>query len=1214
MLKFYHFLGFVMDGVLRFILLLGVLVVGFALFLTIRLPYMPLSLDFAAPYFERQLRLSFSTYTFEIDDITLIATGNLRNVAVRIRDLKIRGTEGYEVNAHNILVIPSREAFLVGQQFVPKYLIIENINIVPLLAPTASEILPNSPQIKESASVVSAQTESIGNAGVRGIAQLLEFTNQLQNRSAGVSTIEYIRHVAVPHITITPNTTQSFDEKAHPPSSPSTVLAPSSLYMVADETNGNLKVNTNINYAFGDQFSSLKVHGNLTSTGSGQIEINIKNIRPDDLARFNPAFRPLSGIQLPINGNMKLVRDPKGDFESGDLSLAFEPGHVTIGGVDSAVERFALKLEADFRSRTIEIKQADFSVAGNHGSFNGDIAYAIDEVGRLTHLTSSMVGASVVIDMPIFFEVPIIPTAIVLKLVYEPPEQRLTIASLNIEIDEFELSFDGIIGFRTGEPVFDLRGDFPKMRFDQALALWPINGGRSARQWVVKNVSDGDILGGELKLTGALSKFLNGRTSGLVNEDFTLELAFEGVDIRFLKQMPSIMKSRGRMLIGARRYQAWLDAGEVKISPQASAEQIINVSDTWFRTYDYFGDERLATTQLTLSGTSASILRLVNLPPLYFLRKLDTLPKLIAGNMTGQAQLKFPLIKKATPGDVEYFVAVSSSNFGTTQSLGNFQFGNGNITGTIDRDGLEIYGMLDVNAVPFRGGWKQSFIGRGGVPPLAQISLSGIVREHDLIALNQAWLVGQVKGQAMVNILAEGPLIALDRYRFNIDFMDTLVKPDFLNYRKVVGVVSTFESTIKLDEVGRLNMFDFDYKAGSDHASGTVEIENNKLQMLDIPVVKLGENYDVKLNLIRTEGNRDHFLIEGKQIDFSNILGFFGEEGDVSADEIVIDSRPLYDDTDRSAIFDLRQSAPVDMVSERVVAPQKLAPQFEFNLLNAPFVLDLEVDDVYGVRGALLKEAFLHIDFDGQHLRDFDLRGHFADGSVLYGALERVSPSHARVTVDTKNAGALLRLIGLVPGAERGALSLIADIETREAYDVVNGRVRIDDFTLRELPVLLRILSVASLFGIAENLNTGGINFTRAETGFWFSNNRLDIRDAKITGPSLGIILNGAFNTANGAIDFDGTLIPAYAFNSLFSRIPLLGPLLGNRRDEGLVGVTFQLGNNVNDIEIGVNPLSAITFGFLRRVFSLRREFLNPDDDRPAFGGEDEDIYDYPYD
>jgi hypothetical protein len=53
--------------------------------------------------------------------------------------------------------------------------------------------------------------------------------------------------------------------------------------------------------------------------------------------------------------------------------------------------------------------------------------------------------------------------------------------------------------------------------------------------------------------------------------------------------------------------------------------------------------------------------------------------------------------------------------------------------------------------------------------------------------------------------------------------------------------------------------------------------------------------------------------------------------------------------------------------------------------------------------------------------------------------------------------------------------------------------------------------------------------------------------------------------------------------NNAFSRVPLLGPLLGGGQYEGLFAVNFRISGPASQPSMTINPLSAIAPGILRR-------------------------------
>jgi hypothetical protein len=68
---------------------------------------------------------------------------------------------------------------------------------------------------------------------------------------------------------------------------------------------------------------------------------------------------------------------------------------------------------------------------------------------------------------------------------------------------------------------------------------------------------------------------------------------------------------------------------------------------------------------------------------------------------------------------------------------------------------------------------------------------------------------------------------------------------------------------------------------------------------------------------------------------------------------------------------------------------------------------------------------------------------------------------------------------------------------------------------------------------------------------------------------------------------FGGTAVPAYALNSLVSKIPIIGRLLTGRRGEGLLGLGYRVTGRGDDPSVFVNPLSVLTPGIFRRIFEV---------------------------
>ena len=86
---------------------------------------------------------------------------------------------------------------------------------------------------------------------------------------------------------------------------------------------------------------------------------------------------------------------------------------------------------------------------------------------------------------------------------------------------------------------------------------------------------------------------------------------------------------------------------------------------------------------------------------------------------------------------------------------------------------------------------------------------------------------------------------------------------------------------------------------------------------------------------------------------------------------------------------------------------------------------------------------------------------------------------------------------------------------------------------------------------------------------------------------SLGLTAKGRIDLDAEQLDMQGTIVPAYFFNSLLGNIPLVGKLFSPERGGGVFAANYTLHGPLTDPSVFVNPLSALTPGFLRGLFGI---------------------------
>uniref|UniRef100_UPI003A8D4FD7 AsmA-like C-terminal region-containing protein n=1 Tax=Celeribacter sp. TaxID=1890673 RepID=UPI003A8D4FD7 len=221
-----------------------------------------------------------------------------------------------------------------------------------------------------------------------------------------------------------------------------------------------------------------------------------------------------------------------------------------------------------------------------------------------------------------------------------------------------------------------------------------------------------------------------------------------------------------------------------------------------------------------------------------------------------------------------------------------------------------------------------------------------------------------------------------------------------------------------------------------------------------------------------------------------------------------------------------------------------------------------------GVSANLTQSGGLRGTFAGQ------LNGKAAVSGTL--APGRYGPT---VTLTSRNAGRAVEAAGLLDKGAGGTLAMtLTSLPEDDSYA---GAVTITNIRAQSAPELAELLSLISVVGLLDQLAGGqGILFTSTEARFTIKPGRVLIHSASAEGPSLGISLDGIFDTAASTMDLQGVISPVYFLNGI-------GQVVA-KKGEGLFGFTFNLTGASDAPKIAVNPLSILTPGALRGIFRKR--------------------------
>ena len=176
--------------------------------------------------------------------------------------------------------------------------------------------------------------------------------------------------------------------------------------------------------------------------------------------------------------------------------------------------------------------------------------------------------------------------------------------------------------------------------------------------------------------------------------------------------------------------------------------------------------------------------------------------------------------------------------------------------------------------------------------------------------------------------------------------------------------------------------------------------------------------------------------------------------------------------------------------------------------------------------------------------------------------------------------GPFIKNYKFIKGFTKGKLSY----GSIEKNNETKANLKIYDFKVQDVPVLAKLLTLASLQGIADLLTGEGIRFNEFEMNYQSKQSLTNINEMYAIGPAISILMEG-YIEKNKLTSLRGTLVPATTINKTISKIPLLGDILvGKKVGEGVFGVSFKIKGPPKDLKTSVNPIKTLTPRFITRT------------------------------
>lgn len=669
--------------------------------------------------------------------------------------------------------------------------------------------------------------------------------------------------------------------------------------------------------------------------------------------------------------------------------------------------------------------------------------------------------------------------------------------------------------------------------------LWPKAIGNDARAWISEN-----ILAGNIRDTRARIRLTGAQLAGteaIPAEAVNLEWRVDGAEVRYFKPLPTVTAVGGTARMSAQRLEIAISEGRVGELAASQGTVIITGLDH----KDQFAD-----ISIVVGGPTMRALELLDREPLGFVRRFGFDAAAAGGDARTQARFKFPLAKSLSVEDLDVNATSDVKNFTYPKVVDRFRVSQGDMVLKVDRRQLSARGKLALNDVPVQLLWVEKFSGALA----SRYDLTGVLDEaaREALGLNIARNVtGTIGADIAIEVSRSGDTTA----DAAIDITDAILRVGELGWEKPPRAPGSAHFLVRAPKSAPIQVERFEIKAEDFLLRGGATIASAAQWRVGIDTLKQGGN-DFTATAVADE-TAINVEITGPSADL----------------------RPVLKDINRPS------------------KPAARAPSTE-----PPILLRFAVDRV------LLSDDVALQALEGRAVqRDDRLSELIATGKIGPAGTVEVKMIPAgrgrRLTITSADAGAVIKGLGITKDIVGGTLNMHADIVDDGAEDDrTKGALRIEEFKLLGAPAIARILSIAAVTGIGEMLSGEGVHFVRANIPFAILGSKIRLDGARAWGPSMGLTAEGTIDRGNDTLLLTGTLVPAYAINAVLGNIPLLGQLLVGRKGEGVFGVTYRMSGPVGDPTVEINPLSALTPGFLRRIFEFPETQPGPNEAGPTPG------------
>jgi len=538
---------------------------------------------------------------------------------------------------------------------------------------------------------------------------------------------------------------------------------------------------------------------------------------------------------------------------------------------------------------------------------------------------------------------------------------------------------------------------------------------------------------------------------------------------------------------------------------------------------------RIGNLEIDVAGEAPAILEFVSYKPIAASRFYDLKPEDLSGKMSGHVSAEIPLQAGIPLDDLNWRVALDYENLAVAKPFEGQHVTDAKGNLVVQPTHAEFSGAAKLNGVPADLRIVEPF----GSAPVEQV-------RHIELKVDDASRDKLFPG---LGTLVSGPFTVIydreadEREKINVRLDSARLDVPWIGWRKGAGIPAA--ATFYLAKDGEaVELSDFSLTGDSFSLAGRVLLDGGSLQEASFQNARFNRGDDFAAT-IRRSGAGYSVSVKGSALDARSLI--------------------------KQVLGDRQASGAVASSGGD----------------STPVNVKASIGQVSGFGGETLSQVELTYSSDGKNPDSLTLAGATrSHGGVRVNKTSQ--PGGTAIHASSSNAGAVFRFLDLYEHMEGGQLALALQGPSNES---LAGQIDVRDFWIVDEPQMSSLVAATRERG---RVDTTRVYFERGAAGMAKGRSSLTIANGVLRGPVIGSTFQGTLYDPNNRMDITGTFMPLYGVNRIFGELPLIGQILGNGRDRGLIGITFRLSGVVGDPRLEVNPLSAVAPGFLREIFEFR--------------------------